>query len=61
MADYRKQDPRNFVPSQSTGVDPDTFVQGEASKDSLIGKNVVKETKGGSAPKGGGNMGGRAS
>lgn len=59
MADYRKMDPRKFTPSQSTGCEPTKFVTGEASKDSLIGKNVVKESRGGAAPKGAGSPGGR--
>lgn len=52
---------REYTPSLSAGVDPTKFVSQEASKDSLTGKNSVKEYKTGTATRGAGPDGGKAS
>lgn len=45
MADYRKQDPRKLAIKVGSGVDARQYngIKGNASKDSLIGKNTLKE------------------
>lgn len=56
----RKENIRNTQPSLSGGTQ--TVMggkQAEASKDSLIGKNVVKEYVPGKLPMGGGEAGGK--
>lgn len=53
MSDYRKQAVTKMVPKQGMGVDARAYrgTQGEASKDSLIGKNEVKEFRPGAPDK----------
>lgn len=61
MADMRKEDPRCAMPSLSGGTQTVMGGQvGTASKDSLIGKNQVKEYIPGKMPQGGGALGGKA-
>ena len=54
------RDWRNFKPSQGMGQDvrKSTFTNGEASSDSLKGKNVVKEYTTGKPSRGKGGSGG---
>jgi hypothetical protein len=61
--DRKSFNPRTFVPSQSTGVDgrDNKLTAGEASKDSLTGKNTVTEYKTGKPARGSGPDGGMAS
>jgi hypothetical protein len=63
MSDRKSFNPRTFVPNQSTGVDgrDNKLTTGEASKDSLTGKNTVTEYKTGKPGRGAGPDGGMAS
>lgn len=62
MSDRKTFDPRTFVPSMSAGVDgrDNKLTSGEASKDSLSGKNTVTEYKTGKPSRGKGPDGGMA-
>lgn len=59
--EYRKKNLRNMVPSMNDGVDGRTSkaISGEASKDSLTGKNKVQEYRTGTKTGKSGALGGR--
>lgn len=61
MADMRKSNPREYVPSLTGGSQTTSGggTNSDAKKDSLIGSATNKEYKPGKLPMGGGELGGK--